>query len=225
MSHHFDTPSAREDPRLNLCDFYLFAGAAAKTTVMAMTVNPAATAESSAPFRDEAIYAFRFDTDDDRDEDVSFKVRFDDATEAASEGLARAVAQSFEVRRADHAPDGLRGDLLASGIADRPGGDTGQHGVHAFAGIVNDPFVGDAVALENFKAAFAQGQYRPQAFDNRVNFFQGRTIGAIVLEVPNELISNSVRVNAWATVSLYGHAPEVQVARWGLPLFTHIYLA
>lgn len=25
-------------------------------------------------------------------------------------------------------------------------------------------------------------------------------------------------------MSLYGHAPEQQVARWGLPLFTHIYL-
>jgi hypothetical protein len=25
LSHHFDTPTGREDPRLNLCDFYLFA--------------------------------------------------------------------------------------------------------------------------------------------------------------------------------------------------------
>ena len=26
MSHDFDTPTAREDPRINLCDFYLFRG-------------------------------------------------------------------------------------------------------------------------------------------------------------------------------------------------------
>ena len=39
MSHHFDTPTAREDPRINICDLYLFAGAPG-TTVMAMTVNP-----------------------------------------------------------------------------------------------------------------------------------------------------------------------------------------
>lgn len=26
MSHHFDTPTSMEDPRLNLCDFYLFSG-------------------------------------------------------------------------------------------------------------------------------------------------------------------------------------------------------
>ena len=38
MSHHFDTPTAREDPRICVNDFYLFDGAAG-TTVMAMTVN------------------------------------------------------------------------------------------------------------------------------------------------------------------------------------------
>jgi len=39
MSHHFDTKLAKEDPSLNLCDFYLFDGPSVKT-VMAMTVNP-----------------------------------------------------------------------------------------------------------------------------------------------------------------------------------------
>lgn len=42
--------------------------------------------------------------------------------------------------------------------------------------------------------------------------------------MPNQLISNTTRVYAWTTVSLYGHAHEQQVARWGLPLLTHIYL-
>ena len=39
MSHHFDTKLSKEDPSLNVCDFYLFQGAP-DTTVMAMTVNP-----------------------------------------------------------------------------------------------------------------------------------------------------------------------------------------
>ena len=39
MSHHFDTPTAKEDPRINVCDFYLFRGRPG-TTVMALTVNP-----------------------------------------------------------------------------------------------------------------------------------------------------------------------------------------
>ncbi|MEU2237468.1 DUF4331 family protein, partial [Streptomyces vietnamensis] len=74
MSHHFDTPTAREDPRLDLCDFYLFAGTE-DTTVMAMTINPTADADTVAPFRDEALYVFRIDTDGDRREDVAIKFR------------------------------------------------------------------------------------------------------------------------------------------------------
>lgn len=222
MSHHFDTPTGREDPRLNLCDFYLLAGRAAGTTVMAMTVNPAANADTAAPFRDDAVYAFRFDTDGDRCEDVSFKVRFGDVVHIPSRAADLDHAQSFDVRRADHAPDGLDGEVVGSGHTNEVV--SGEDGVRVFAGVVDDPFAGDAAALEAFKAAFAQGSYQPEAFRNRVNFFHDRTIAAIVLEVPNGLIASTTRVYAWTTVSLYGHAPEQQVARWGLPLLTHIYL-
>ena len=31
-------------------------------------------------------------------------------------------------------------------------------------------------------------------------------------------------MHAWATSSLYGHAPEVQVSRWGLPLITNFFM-
>ena len=75
MSHHFDTPTGREDPRLNLCDLYLFRGSPG-TTVMAMTVNPSASPGTAAPFRDEGLHAFRFDTNGDTREDVSFNVAF-----------------------------------------------------------------------------------------------------------------------------------------------------
>ena len=75
MSHHFDTPTAREDPRINICDFYLFAGAPG-TTVMAMTVNPDAGLSAPESFREEAIYTFRFDLNGDGQEEVAFKVTF-----------------------------------------------------------------------------------------------------------------------------------------------------
>jgi hypothetical protein len=224
MSHHFDTPTAREDPRLNLCDFYLFAGSVAGTTAMAMTVDPAANAHTVAPFRDEAVYAFRFDTDGDRREDVSFKVRFGDVVHGPSNAGKFDHVQGFEVRRADHVPDGLDGDVVASGQTNEVAFASGDDGVRVFAGVVDDPFAGDAAAVEAFKAAFATGSYQPEAFRNRVNFFHGRTVAAIVLEVPDGSIADTARVNAWATVSLCGHAPEQQVARWGLPLLTHIYL-
>jgi hypothetical protein len=52
-------------------------------------------------------------------------------------------------------PDGIDGDLLACGYTNQVV--TGEHGIRVFAGVVNDPFAGDAAALEAFKAAFAQG--------------------------------------------------------------------
>ncbi len=219
MSHHFDTPTAREDPRLNLCDFYLFAGAPG-TTVMAMTVNAAATIDTPAPFRDEALYVFRFDTDGDRREDVSFKVRFGEPLHVPAGGHA----QKFDVRLAtgDAAVAGGDGQLVATGTTGSPA--LGENGLRAFAGVVNDVFGGDAAAVNEFKDAFATGSYQPEAFDSHVNFFAGRTVGGIVLEVPNALLGTERPVQAWATVSLFGHAPEQQVARWGLPLFTHLFL-
>jgi hypothetical protein len=223
VSHHFDTPTAREDPRLNLCDFYLFAGSPG-TTVMAMTVNPAATTDSPAPFRDEALYVFRFDTDGDRREDVSIKVRFGELVHVSTDGVD-GHAQKFEVRLAtgDDAAAGGGGQLIAAGTTGSPV--LGDNGIRAFTGVVNDAFGGDAAAVNAFKDAFAAGSYKPEAFNNRVNFFAARTVGGIVLEVPNALLGSEKPVRAWATVSLFGHAPEQQVARWGLPLFTHLFLS
>ena len=42
-------------------------------------------------------------------------------------------------------------------------------------------------------------------------------------EAPTPLIGQGV-VRSWATASLYGHAPETQVSRWGLPLITNIFM-
>jgi hypothetical protein len=97
MSHHFDTPTAREDPPINLCDFYFFRGTPG-TVAMALTVNPDAGAGSPDTFRREGLYAFRFDLNDDSREEVTFKIRFGEMPHAA--GDEHRHVQSFEVRRA-----------------------------------------------------------------------------------------------------------------------------
>ena len=78
MSHHFDTRLAREDPSLNICDFYLFDGPMGKT-VMAMTVNADAGLSASDTLHPEGLYAFRFDLNGDAREEVAFKFRFGQA--------------------------------------------------------------------------------------------------------------------------------------------------
>jgi hypothetical protein len=221
MSHHFDTPTAREDPRINLCDFYLFRGAPG-TVAMALTVNPDAGADGSDTFREEGIYAFRFDLNDDAREEVTFKILFGEATHAV--GDEHPHVQNFEVRRAtgDFPSRGPDGEFLV-------GGRTGEIartgvGILAFAGLAPDLFAGDAAALGLFRnALYKEDKFAPEAFQNRQNFFAGRNVTVIVLEVPSQLIGRG-QVRAWTTVSLYGHAPELQVSRWGLPLITNIFM-
>ena len=64
---------------------------------------------------------------------------------------------------------------------------------------------------------------RSDAFLQRQNPFARRHATAGVLEVPSELIGEG-KINAWATISLFRHAPEVQVSRWGVSMVRHLFL-
>ena len=222
MSHHFDTPTAREDPRINICDFYLFRGRPG-TTVMALTVNPNAGVGTPDTFRDEGLYAFRFDTDRDHREDVTFKVQF--GAPAHADGSELGHVQSFAVRRATGADavKGAAGELIISG--NTGGVVKADSGCLAYAGLAPDPFATNGVGFGAFrKALWSENRFAPESFQNGQSFFAGNNVTAIVLEVPSSLIGRGV-VHAWATASLYGHAPEVQVSRWGLPMITHLLLS
>jgi Domain of unknown function (DUF4331) len=221
MSHHFDTPTAREDPRINVCDLYLFQGRPG-TTVMAMTVNPDAGVSAPTTFREEAIYSFRFDLDGDHWEDLAFKVRFGNVEHA--DGDAHKHVQPFEVRRATGptARKGEEGELVLEGKTEELV--RSKSGLSAYAGLAPDLFAGDSAALGAFRnALFKDNKFDPEAFLNKTNFFARRNVTAIVLEVPTPMIGAG-KVSCWATASLYGHAPEVQVSRWGLPLITNVFI-
>jgi hypothetical protein len=219
MSHHFDTKLAKEDPSLNVCDFYLFQGLA-NTTVMAMTVNPDVGLSAPDTLHREGLYVFRFDLNSDAREEVVFKFRFEEPRHV--DGNEHVHVQKFKVLRATgDAIGGEKGELLLEG---ETGKVHSQPGIHVYVGIAPEMFAGDAFALHNFLTAFYKEQrYHGEAFQLRQNFFAHRNVTGIVLEVPNCLIGEGV-VRAWATASLSGHAPELQVSRWGLPLITHLFL-
>lgn len=222
MSHHFDTPTAKEDPRINICDYYLFRGHPG-TTVMALTVNPNAGVGAPDTFRDEALYAFRFDTDRDFRENVTFKVQFD--APAHVDGGGSRHIQSFAVRRATGADalKGAAGELIISGNTGHIV--TADQGCLAYAGLAPELFATNGIGFGAFRTAlWSENRFAPEAFQNGQNFFAGNNVTAIVLEVPSSMIGEGV-VHAWATASLYGHAPEVQVSRWGLPMITHFLLS
>ena len=72
MSHHFDFPTGREDPRVSFCDLIVFQGPD-PATVLVMTVNPDARLSSPTELLDEGLYESKIDTDGDDHEDVSLR--------------------------------------------------------------------------------------------------------------------------------------------------------
>jgi hypothetical protein len=68
-----------------------------------------------------------------------------------------------------------------------------ESGIRAFAGLAPDLFAGDAAALGAFRnALYHEDRFAPEAFQHRKNFFAGRNVTAIVLEVPTQLIGRGL---------------------------------
>lgn len=222
MSHHFDTQVARDDSRLNVLDAYLFQGAAPNTTAMILTTNPDAGIFAPLSLHPEGLYAFRFDTDGDGREDVVFKFLFDEPHHIGGDESRH--GQRFHVLRAHGAEIPGGGEMLVEGDVGET--TTSSDGIKAYVGPAAELWAADAFGFFTVVTAlFRDHRYAAEAFDHRNNLFRHRNNIATVLEVPNSIFGGVRTVWAWATASLFGHAPEVQVYRWGLPLFTHLYLS
>jgi hypothetical protein len=73
MSHHLDSELARQDPRLDISDVYIFRGTVG--TVLVMDVDPMSGHHG---FHPEGYYEFILDLDGDAVEDVAYVFAFDD---------------------------------------------------------------------------------------------------------------------------------------------------
>jgi Domain of unknown function (DUF4331) len=75
MSHHFDSPTAIGDGRLNLCDLYVFPESPGTSTLV-VTVNPDAGRSSPVTFRPDALYELVIASDGGTREDRAFRISF-----------------------------------------------------------------------------------------------------------------------------------------------------
>jgi hypothetical protein len=214
MSHHFDSPTAIADGRLNLCDVYAFSGPGSMSNLI-LTVNPDAGRSSATTFRPDALYEFVIASDASTNPDRAFQVTF---TEPAPDGR-----QQMTVRYAE-------GAQRLADIGGRPLG-TGStaetlhlaNGGSAWFGEAGDPFWGDGVALAQFLQGLAADEYRPEVFAAAPgNIFAGRNVTAIALQVPSSMLGGD-RVSVWARIRLHGHAPTRQVSRMGNPMVRPLY--
>lgn len=216
MSHHFDSPTAIEDGRLNLCDVYVFPSPGATSTVI-FTVNPDAGRSSPATLRPDALYELVIASDAGTVEDRALRVSV-----GAPDGDGR---QRVAVRYVEgpHSRTGADGSALGEGH-------TGEtiplvDGGRAWIGAAADPFWGDGPALFRFHQGISSGAYRPEEFSQSpADVFHRRNVTAIALQLPNARFGSD-HVTIWARISLTGHAPQGVVSRMGNPMLRPLFFA
>ena len=169
---------------LDINDVYVFKGASADTTVLAMTVNPAVNLLGPPTFDKHAGYALNVDWTGDAVADTQYTVKFGGADK---NGIQHYTVKSDKKR-------------VASGFTDDAKGKSkSRDGVTAFAGLRSDPFFFDLLGF----LGTVKGQGTRQLNDaNASDFFVGLNPLAIVLEVPNAALGgNGQAIGVWATTS------------------------
>jgi Domain of unknown function (DUF4331) len=214
MSHHFDSPTAIEDGRLNLLDLYVFPEAPGTSTLV-VTVNPDAGRSSPTTFRADALYELVIASDGGTREDRALRVSFGEPDAGGNQQMRVRYARGAASRAGRGGSDlgaGRAGEAFAL-----------SNGGAAWFGLAQDPFWGDAVALFAFTRALAGNQYRPELFAQTAgNLLAGRNVTAIALQVP-DVAFGGAEVAVWARISLYGHAPQRQVSRAAHPLLRSLF--
>jgi Domain of unknown function (DUF4331) len=221
MGHHFDSPEARADSRINISDNYLFHAPTQPMRVVAvMCLSPLAGLPSPyhgkpqwRTFRPTSAYELRFDTDGDLVADKVLRLVFD-----GDEAPQRFEAYWLEGAQArDESAMGIR--VATGGVETTVSLNVGQGGGRVWVGEAGDPFWLDAVAAKVFLDAALAG--KAPSIDS---FSHGRvTTGAtnvlaIVAELPIALIGASCW-NYYTAVSALDHGHYHQVSRCGRPNF------
>jgi hypothetical protein len=218
MSHHLDSPIARQDIRLDITDLYVFRGQTG--TVFVINVCHSIFGPIPAPgYHPEGMYEFKVDLDGDAVEDITYRLTFD---ERDSQGKQRYVVRC--IRGADAVDPHAPGTVVAQGTTGEPV--STPSGLRVWAGKAGDPFWIEPDVLHAVGHAFQDGtSVNLSGWDpNRAkNLFAGHTVYPIVLEVPNgELLARAGgnrRIGVWAVSTLATDAGGWRsINRVGLPM-------
>lgn len=217
MSHHLDSPIARQDIRLDITDLYAFRGAAG--TAIVINVCHSLGGDIAAPgFHPEGMYEIKIDLDDDALEDITYRFVFAERNDTG--------VQDFTLTRISgpQAADPFAaGNPILSGTT---GATTaGPSGVRFWAGRAGDPFWIEPHVLHAVGHAIPDGttielgDWDPA---QATNLFAGHSVHSLVLELPDaELTPRRAdnRVGTWAVASLATDAGGWRaINRVGLPM-------
>ena len=212
---HLDAPNlaAREDADIN--DVYVFQASAPGRTAIAVTTSPAAGVIGPIDYATNVRYKINMDRNGDAVEDLAYVLDFS----APASG-----SQSYTVTRYT----GANARSLGQGVT--LGG--GQRGVAnslkgdglVFAGLRADPFFFDLAAFKHVVLGQANGRtgFCDQPGPAGIDFFASFNSNAIVLELPNESLSDSGgAIGVWATT--LDRATGTMIDQMGRPAINTVF--
>ncbi|HYB76695.1 MAG TPA: DUF4331 family protein, partial [Candidatus Bathyarchaeia archaeon] len=187
MSHHLDSPIARQDIRLDITDLYVFRGQTG--TVFVINVCHSIFGPIPVPgYHPEGMYEFKIDSNGDAIEDITYRLTFDERDKT---GKQRYVVRCVKGPEAidPHAP----GIVVAEGTTGET--ITTATGLRVWADQAGDPFWIEPDVLHAVGLAFQDGTtVNLSGWDptRAKNLFAGHTVYSIALEVPDqELLSGT----------------------------------
>ncbi len=109
MSHHLDSPLARQDIRLDITDLYCFRGQTG--TVFVINVCHSIAGDVPVPgYHPEGMYEFKVDTNHDSIEELTYRITFD---ERDADGKQRFVLR--RIAGSDAVDPDAQGQVLVQG--------------------------------------------------------------------------------------------------------------
>ena len=223
MSHHLDSPIARQDIRLDITDLYVFRGETG--TVFVINVCHSIFGPIPKPgYHPEGMYEFKVDLDGDAVEDVTYRFTFN---ERHADGEQSYIVRC--IRGADAVDPHAPGRMVAQGKTGEPV--RTSSGLHVWAGKAGDPFWIEPDVLHAVGHAFQDGtQVDLSGWDasRARNLFADHTVYSIVLEVPDSDLqpagSEARRIGVWAVATLATDAGGWRsINRVGLPMIPPLF--
>ena len=220
MSHHLDTPLARQNGQLYIDDLYVFPGV--ESTVFVMDVNSTITGPDVQPgFHHEARYEFKVHFDGAQFETLTYRVSFGERDENGQQAV-----KVHALTGADAREDSADGDLVLEGRTGEPA--TG-HDIRLWAGRIADSFYVDLSLLAKINSAVHDGTavdlsgWNPEQAQNS---FAGTTVESIVLEVSHRhpALRPGAHIGVWCATKLATDAGGWrQINRAGYPMMWPIF--
>jgi len=222
MADHLDAPgltSPAMDTRVDITDHYAFQKPGHRDrTILILNVNPLAPTHAD-EFRHDALYETLIDTDGDAVPDLAFRYRFTRKHRGGQFAhVTRAILPKHAKLEDGHIHPEWEKDVLVDkapvSFGRRARISEGNDGVRFFAGFRSDPFFFDLMGfLNGFKFT-------------GTDFFLGKNVFGIALDLPNQLLGKRPKIGVWArTLVPMLHQPDhlTQVDQMGRPAINTVF--